>query len=198
MKKTSFLLIVGILAAVFTASYTGYLYWQKSATQSNIQQAEKTLAYYEAKLTNYEGKEVSEAINAKKMKAKLDLESIKWSTIITKIRNTVPVRDGVPLVGILSYSGSTGNEISMNVKTNPDSAKPYFDVADLIAAFDSSKYFTDNFVPSISSGTDDKGKQVLTFVLTTKYIAPSDEAELNGAINDILNESLSPSAPVLR
>jgi hypothetical protein len=171
MKRTSLLLIVGILVFALTSAYTGYLYWQKASSQVELEKVSKSLSEYESKVAQYQNLQILQAINAEKAISALEENIIEWSKVIKKIRKTVPTTNGdLSLVDILSYSGSSNNEISMNVKTYADSDEPYFDVADLIEAFDESSSFADSFVPSISSGVDQEGKALLTFLLSTKYV----------------------------
>ena len=155
---------------LFIGSYSGYLFWKKSASEQKLKQVEISLTEYQNEMVKYEAKDVLGAINAKKTLADLENDIIKWSKIIKKIRKTLPKEDGLTLIDILSYSGSSGNEISMNVRTFPERDEPYFDVADLIEAFDDSQFFVDGFVPSISSGIDEEGSEILTFLFGVRYV----------------------------
>ncbi|MFH1218768.1 MAG: hypothetical protein V1679_02925 [Candidatus Peregrinibacteria bacterium] len=173
MKKSSFLLVIGVIAVLLVGAYAGYLFWQKSALNERKLEVEKSVEEYNAKVLQYKNLEVLEAVNAKKAYNILKGDILKWSEVITKVRETVPGSLSNPLVDILSYSGSSGNSISMNVKTDAGSDEPYHDVADLIEAFDGSEYFADSFVPSISSGNDEEGREVLSFLFSTAYKAQS-------------------------
>ncbi len=170
MKRTSTMLMIGILALILFGAYSGYLYFKRASSESELKQVEASLVEYQNEMLKYQNKDVLEAINAKKTLADLNKDIIKWSKVIKKIRKTIPSVDNVPLIEVLSYSGSSSNEISMNVKTYPERDAPYFDVADLIEAFDNSEFFVDSFVPSISAGVDEKGNKILTFVFGTKYV----------------------------
>jgi Tfp pilus assembly protein PilN len=170
MKRTSTLLIIGIIAVLLVGLYTGYLFWEKSDSETELKQVAVNLIEQQNKLLQFENKEVLQAINAKKTLEELDRDIIQWSKIIKEIRKTIPKEDGVSIVEILSYSGSSNNEISMSVKTYPQSHKPYFQVAELIETFDESTSFADNFVPSISTGTDEEGSEILTFLFGTRYV----------------------------
>jgi hypothetical protein len=170
MKRTSTLLILGILIVFVMGSYTGYLYWKQSSTAEGLKRVEANLAEYQNKMLQFESKEILEAINAKKTLSDLEDDMIEWSKVIKKIRKTIPKEDGMAIVEVLSYSGSASNEISMNVKTYPDRDKPYFDIADLIRAFDESTSFEGGFVPSISSGIDEEGNEILTFLFGAEFV----------------------------
>jgi hypothetical protein len=182
MKKVSTLLILGIVALVAFGGYNLYLSWQNSALSDEVLKADALLSDYGKQILQYENKQVLESINAKKTINELKNDGIiEWSSVIKKIRKTVPKVDGEPIITVLSYSGSSNDEISMNVKTTETSENPYFDVADLIKAFNSSEYFNDAFVPSISNGVDEKGNQVLTFLISMKYLPDSGDISLDEA-----------------
>jgi len=179
MKKRSSLLLFGILVLLGTAAYGGYLFWQVSVVEKELIGVNSQLESVKAEKLNYLDREVVEAVNAKKAYERITDEMILWSDVIKKIRQDMPQgAQGKSLVDILSYSGSGNNEISMNVKTKADSDKPYFDVAKLIRAFDSSENFKNPFVPSISSGLDDEGREVLTFLMSMEFVSDVDPLEL--------------------
>jgi len=191
MRKTSPLLIVGIVAVSLVLLYTGYLFWQKSSSASDVKKLDSEISSLMEKKTQYEHNQVLGAINAKEASESFKLESVKWSDVIKKIRSTIPTSKKEPIVDILSYSGTSGDAISMNVRTNPNSTAPYFDAADLIKAFDASDYFADAFVPSISATTDEQGREVLNFLFSIKYV---DFDPLQKTVGDILDESLDAPA----
>lgn len=190
MKRVSFLLFLGVIVMVFFAGYSGYVFWQKSANEGELQTLTASITDYKNKVLEKESAQITKAINAKQTVKELKANLIKWSKVINQIRSTIPKEDGVPFVQILSYSGSSGSDISMNVKTLPDREAPYFDVADLIADFTDSKSFADVFVPSISAGTDEKGKEILTFLVNMKYVRTTEDEELEKALSEVLDESL--------
>lgn len=173
MKRTSTLLILGIIVVLGIGSYTGYTFWKKTSNEEDLKRVEATLTEYQNKMLQFESKELTEAINAKRTLADLEKDMIQWSKVIKTIRKTVPTDDGLAIVEILSYSGSSSNDINMNVKTYPDREEPYFDIADLIKAFEESTSFMGSFVPSISAGTDEDGKEILTFLFGATYMEES-------------------------
>lgn len=169
MKKTSAFLIIGVIVLLALGGYTGYLFWKKSALDIDVQRVEKALTQAKNDLVQYEGKKIESAISAKQGVAAIEAGIVEWSEIIRQIRATVPKGMDGPLVNIVSYSGASGHEISMNVKTVAKSENAYLDIAHLIKAFDDSGNFKDNFVSSISSGTDSNGYEILSFVFTTTF-----------------------------
>lgn len=169
MKKISVLLIVGIIVVILTGAYGGYLFWQKSASNSELKRVEKSLTDLQNQVLQFENKKVVQAINAKKTVNTLKDEMVQWSKVIKKVRATVPKEDSVPLIDILSYSVSSGKAISMNAKTFPGSENAYLDIAELIKSFDDESAFLETFVPSISAGLNDSGEEILTFIFSTMY-----------------------------
>jgi len=206
MKKTSTLLIIGLIVALLTGTYTGYAFFQKSSVVAGAKVIEKQLSDLEGQKLKLENQEVLEAINAKRALNSFDEEIIHWSHVIARIRATVPVVKKSSIVDILSYSGSGTGPLSINVKTLHGSGDPYFDVADLIEAFSDSEEFVNTFVPSISSGVNDEGSEILTFVVSTTFVNVTDEdisekvdefvlereeeEDLSEEISDVLNDAL--------
>lgn len=193
MKRLSVLLVVGIFVSVAMAIYTGFVFWQKVNGEADQKKLEKVLSDLNQEVLEFENKQVVQAVNAKQIVDALKFDMVKWSTVIKRIRATLPKKDNEPLIEVLSYSGSLGGGVSMNFKTVSGSEKPYFDVASLIKSFDDSNYFTGSFVPSISSGTDEEGREILSFLMTAKYVEnkKKSEGDLEKAVGKILNESLN-------
>lgn len=182
MKKTSSLLLIGIMAFGLILAYSGVLFFQKSSAESDLAQVTKEIEDLGKKKLQYDNQNVLEAINAKRTLEKIDVNSLKWSKVIRDIRKALPKDNDVPLVDIISYSGATGSDLSMNVKTLSASDTPYFDVSDFIKAFDQSGIFKNTFVPSISKGIDKEGREVLTFLVTTTYDPPQSEEESSSVL----------------
>ncbi|MEK7547680.1 MAG: hypothetical protein AAB540_02190, partial [Patescibacteria group bacterium] len=155
MKRLSILLLAGIFVSLVTAIYVGFVFWQKANNEADQKKLEKVLSDLNQEVLEFENKQVVQAVNAKQIVDALKLDMLKWSTIIKRIRATLPKDDNKPLIEVLSYSGNLDGGISLNFKTVSGSEKPYFDVAGLIKSFDDSNYFADSFVPSISSGIDE-------------------------------------------
>lgn len=184
MKRTSTLLILGIIVVLGIGAYTGYTFWKKASGEDDLKRVEANLTEYQNKLLQFESKELLEAINAKRTLDDLEGDMIQWSKVIKTIRKTVPTDKGLSTVEILSYSGSSSNDINMNVKTYPDREDPYFDVADFIKAFEESSSFVGSFVPSISGGTDEDGKEILTFLFGATYVEEDPLALLENGAED--------------
>lgn len=176
MKKMSKMLMASIAVASLVALYAAFLFWQNAASNGALKRATSELEDQKTTMLQLQNKRVLEAINAKKTLGQLSTDIVQWSDIIQRVRKTIPDTLEGPIVEVLSYSGTTGNAIAMNVKTTDFSGDPYSDVAELIEAFDESPYFVNSFVPSISSGLDTEGREVLTFLFNSEYL--DDAADL--------------------
>ncbi len=195
MKRMSFLLLVGIVIFAFSAAFGGYKFWKKSALEDQVIQVESALKAKQSEVLQYQNQNIMEAISAKEVLDDIQDSGVKWSKVIKTIRNTLPENESGPITQVLSYSASANKSVSLNMKTLPGSETPYFDVAKLIKSFDESDYFTENFVPSISGGADDEGSEVLSFVLSTKYVDSGlenpSEKDLQDAVSGVLKDSLT-------
>jgi hypothetical protein len=191
MRKISSLLLFGILAVLLTAGYTGYTFWQRSSVEVELEKVNYSISEYNGKILKYESDRVLQAVAAKQTVDSLKSKNIEWSKVIKDIRDTLPkTEDNADLINVLSYAGSSNNDISLNLKTVGTSENPFLDVAKVIAAFDGSKNFTDTFVPSIGVGEDKNGNDVLSFSLTTKYLK-TDVVDMFGTLD-------SSEAPLIR
>ncbi|MCX6735242.1 MAG: hypothetical protein NTZ25_05045 [Candidatus Peregrinibacteria bacterium] len=190
MKRVSFLLYLGAAVLLVVVIYTGYAFWQRSSTADQVAVLDKSISEYQAKINEKENAQITQAINAKQTVNDLKKGTVEWSKVITYIRATVPKSGVSPIAEILSYSGSSSNEISLNMKTYSSSESPYLDVAAVIKSFTDSKMFVDVFVPSISSGADASGKDVLSFMLSAKYVPQTDEPNLNDTLSTVLDKGL--------
>lgn len=156
--------------AVAMGGFTGYILLSQSSTSENLAQYDKQIASLQNEVVKYESNNMEAALSAKEALNTLQGDYIKWSDVIEKILSTTPKdpKTRVPLVEYVSYSGSQNSNISINVKTIPGSESPFTDVASLIRSFNSSKYFENAFVPSISTGFSDTDDMVLTFNFNVK------------------------------
>jgi len=186
MKRTSFLLVVGVIIAVLSLGYLGYQVFQKSSLANEAQTLDKEIASLNNKILEYENNKIMEAVNAKKLIQDLNASTIIWSRIIQDIKAVIPVtKEGIPLVDVLSYSGASDNRVSLSMKTSPSSEQPYIDAADLIKAFNDSTRFIDAFVPALSSGMDSSGNEILSFMLTTKYVKSDSDVPVSSSVPDV-------------
>lgn len=164
------LLIFGLLTLLLSAGYTGYMFFDTKTKEESLASTEALLADSAREDLQTKNSEVLAAIKAKKTVNELSGDFIKWSRVISEIIATIPKTRTDALINVNSYSGGADRVVTINVKTIAGRDKPYFDVADLIEKFDESDVFASTFVPSITSGNDSEGREILNFNLSTKYL----------------------------
>jgi len=148
----------------------GFKFFQKSSLEEDLRVLKQGISELTDSLTNYQKSDFEATVLAKQVDVYLKDQKLPWSTVLSKISDTIPEdKSGNKLLNVLSYSGSFGNEISLNVSTTGNSDSPYSDVAKFISAFNQSNYFVDSFVPSIAFGLNTEGKEILTFSFQTKF-----------------------------
>jgi len=171
MKTGSFLMKIAVLCLIILAGYTGYKYYQKTKFDSDLKKIVLTLNETKKQAMTLDIDKVIGSMSAKQTVESLETNTLKWSKVLKDISLTLPLdKRGNAVVEITSYSGSSGSDLSLNVKTRQDSDNPYTDVQKLIRSFDESNLFSDTFIPSISMGLDEKGNKILSFMLSTKYV----------------------------
>jgi len=169
--------MIGILVTVLSLGFLGYRVYQKSAVTNEAETLEKERVQLSNEVIQYQNNEIMEAVNAKKLIQELTASTVVWSRVIQDIKGVIPMtKTGVPLVDVMSYSGSSNNQLSLSMKTASTSKEPYVDAADLIKAFNDSTRFVDSFVPALSSGLDLDGNEILSFMMTTKYVKSDIDA----------------------
>lgn len=176
MQEKSFLFGISALSLVVVLGLSAYSFYQKTSLSGQI---EKKKFEYEELTRQYSESGFADTlslVSAKNIVDKLNDSSLKWSSVIKEINATVPKDSkGNARLDIVAYSGAGGSSLTLNVSTIPGSLNPFFDVADFIKAFDASTKFKENFVPSISSGINAEGKEILSFSFSTNYV---DEVSL--------------------
>ncbi|MBL4694294.1 hypothetical protein JKY72_02895 [Candidatus Gracilibacteria bacterium] len=173
MHKKSITLMLGIFLLTGVFLHAGYNFWQNAISDDKLATVQEELKEVEGKLLTLQNKKVEAAVAAKRTLDDFGDIRVRWSKVLDTILETVPDNK----VDILSYSGTGGDELSMSVKTTSGSVEPYFDIADLIQAFDESDDFENNFVSSIAKGISEEGAEVLTFNFSTRYIGKDVLAE---------------------
>lgn len=197
MRKTSPIFVLGIIAVLMFVGYGGFIFLNYQGALDTMKKNENTVKELQAQVLQFENERVLEAVAAKKTADQVQTDAIYWSEIIKKIRKTIPKDDGDIIADITSYAGNNSNGLSFSIKTIAGRDAPYFDVADLIEAFNESSDFDGSFVPGISSGLNERGEEILTFSMTTTYVEEDfaveeeeDEA-LSGVLEEVLEGALS-------
>lgn len=162
-------MLLGIVALFLSAGYGAYMFFDLKAKNSDLDSAEALLLDFEREDLRSKNEEVLSAITAKRTVNELSGDLIKWSDVISEVIATIPKTRTDALIDVTSYSGGSDRAVTISVRTVGGRAEPYFDVAQLIESFDENEIFAATFVPSITSGQDAEGNEVLNFNLSTKY-----------------------------
>lgn len=190
-NKGLMLFLLGILVVCIAG--TVYLSFQKSAIaleQSdldnqviNLEKEVQTL-----KVNNVEANEA--ANNALK---EMEKNELKWSTIISAVQDLIPFDSASkkPKVNFLSYSGSADGKLALSGVTREGSLPPFADVSELLAKFNSSNFFKDAYIPSISKGISESGGITLSFVFNVTYQEPTLENAQKLNLQDVNNSASS-------
>jgi|GEM_PF-2005311 hypothetical protein len=186
MNRFSFLFVLGLAVAVILGAVTGFLSYKSSTLDDDLKKLDIKASTLQSDVVSYEGANIEEALSAKEAVNHFEDGYVKWSEVIDQIISTTPKDEDtrIPLVDYISYSGSQGNKLTMNVRTDPSSDAPYFDVAKMIRSFSDSEYFRSPFVPSISPIVNDEGKLTLSFNFSVEYVPGGAEAGAQAEASD--------------
>lgn len=163
-------MIFGFIALVLSLGYSGYMFFDAKSKADELASTSALLEDFERENLKEKNAEILAAITAKKTVNELSGDLVKWSEVISEVISVIPKTRSDALIDVTSYSGGSDRTVTINVRTIAGREKPYFDVAQLIESFDGSEVFTSTFVPSITSGQDATGNEVLNFNLSTKYL----------------------------
>lgn len=190
MKKL--LVFFGVLGILAAGGYYGYLFFEKNKVSDELTSLENELKVLNEESLNYKNEQVSQAVKSKQTAESLALDLVLWSEIVEEIDDVIPTDSGDKLVSVLSYSGSSNQNITINFKTNPRTSNAYFDVSEVIKEFNESDKFDLNFVPSITRGVDDEGQEVLSFLMNSEYLPEGkfvqEEPEINADVSEEAND----------
>lgn len=200
MKRVSFILIIGIISFILMSAYGGFKFYQKSALETKAQQLENQVADGQTTFLEFQNRKLNQAISAKQVLNNVKDTGVKWSRVIKAIRSTIPTEDEKPLAEVVAYSAASNSGISLNMRTNIENENPYLEVARIIKSFDESKHFSESFVPSISAGSDDEGREFVNFVMNLKYVDSEEDSadDLGDVLSEIVEDAESEAKPVLR
>jgi Tfp pilus assembly protein PilN len=169
-KRSPLLLILAVAVVLLLAAGAFYLQLQKTAITEEQGRLKEEIKSLNSEITALESQKLEAAQLAQQWLASIQQDEIRWSNILDKIDELVP-QDilGARKVDFLSYSGSQGGKLVLNAQTKPSKIEPFKDVADLISSFNSTPYFFDAYVPTISRGETETGDKLLTFIFNVSY-----------------------------
>ena len=147
---------LALFTFILVAFYTLFLFLQNWNLNRETKRIEQNVGDLNVELSALKDEKIEALYNAQKLKDELEEESIAWSKILTKLEDLTPVS-----VFFSSFSANVDGSIQLN-----GLGDSYRAVASAIAALQSSKDFSDVFVPSITGGTTGDGGQVFSFSVT--------------------------------
>jgi len=168
----SLILFAGLIVSAL------YLSFSKSAIIGQQQQLDTDIASLQTQIQQLKSQNIEAAQFAKQWLDQVEKDEILWSKVINTLQDLIPV-DSITQkskIQFLSYSGATGGKLTMNSQTIEGSADPYGDIAQLISTFNTSSFFADAYVPSISRGLSQAGNPILSFVFNAVYQEKLPEA----------------------
>ncbi len=166
------LFLFAFLVLLAVAGLTLYLNMQKTALTEEQDRIRVEVTGLNNEIMALQAQNVEGARIAQDWLEKIKEDEIRWSTVIDAIWELVPKDDvtGKPLVKILSYSGTSGGKISLNVDTTGERVNTFANVAKLIGAFNATTSFSNAYVPSIARGEDEEGDIQLSFGMNVTYL----------------------------
>lgn len=183
MNKLSYLFVLGVVSALIVGGLTGYTLMKQGSYEEEKSTLDAQIIKFKIEAAQYETNNVEQALSAKTMLDGIKADYVKWSEVVERILATAPKREDTraPIIEFSSYSGSTDNRLSLSASTVAGSKAPFSDAAELIRAFEASSYFSDPFIPSIStSGTGDD--PMLVFNFQVNFNAKVVQEDLSGAV----------------
>lgn len=178
LKKGAPINLVLVFLILGLAVYGVFLNFDKGNVLSRTNEIEEETRDIETQVESIRANKVEVSQNASDALAMIEKEEVRWSEVIEDVDQLLPQSaSGQKLVNVLSYSGSGQGRIALNMVTQPKAIPPFEDVARLIATFNSSVFFKDAYVPSISKSSDETGEVTLSFVLNMDYEKPETGSE---------------------
>lgn len=176
-------LFLAIATVILLVAFAAYLQLSKSAVTDESTRLQADIKALNDQIATLESQHVEAAQVAQTYLDQIQKSEIRWSGVLEKVAQLIPTdQDGKNNISFVSYSGGDGGKLTMNAQTIAAKDEPYQAVSDLISSFNSSSYFKDAYVPSLSRGEDDQGNKLLTFIFNTTYqeaVAPTADAGMS-------------------
>jgi hypothetical protein len=169
--RSSGLLVLSIISLLLVAAAGVYLTLQKSALMEEQKVLDADIASLNTEIDALEELKVQSAQLAQQFLASVEKDEVQWSRVITRIQSLLPVDNATQQSKfvVISYNGSTGGKLTLNMETVPTALEPFPTLAELLATFNGSSFFKNAYVPNISRGETDDGRKLLTFTLNLVY-----------------------------
>lgn len=189
-KSRSGMLIVSVLLVLGLAAFAFYLSFSKTAIQDQQKQLDADNTSLHAQIDQLKSQNIEGQQSAQAWLDQLQKSEIRWSRVIKTVQDLVPTDTLTQKarVQFLSYSGSAGGKLTLNAQTLPGSGDAFADVSTLLSVFNSSSFFKDAYVPSMSHSINQSGQDYMTFVFNVTY----DEQFPTGKTNSDSQPSVTP------
>lgn len=167
----SLILVLAGLSVVIVVVLALYLGLQRSALNEEQSRLKSEIDQLNTEIAALETQKVEAAQKAQEWLEVLEDEEVRWSSVLTEIGLLIPIDSATnqQKIEFLSYGGSEDGRITMNATTRERQAEPFGDVAELIEVFNSSSFFSDSSVPSITRGETNTGARVGSFIFNATY-----------------------------
>ena len=189
----SLVLLVGLIASAF------YLSFAKTAIVDQQKQLDSDIGSLQTQLDDLKAQNIEGAQFAMQWLAQIEKEEVRWSKVIKSVQDLIPIDSLTQKAKIqfMSYGGSSSGKLTMNAQTAEGSMDPFANVSELISFFNSSSYFKDAYVPSISRGVTQAGNPLLTFVFNVTYEEQVPDAQAGGTVKVPVSPSTDTSVQPL-
>lgn len=169
-KRNPFFFILSLLVLLGAVAAALYLHFQKSTINEEQNRLDNEIQTLNQEVSAFEIDKIEAAQTAQKSLESLQKEEIRWSDVLEKMNTLLPEdAQGNDTITFLSFSGSQGGKLTVNAQTRPAKVEPFADVSALIKSFNTSSFFANAYIPTISRGENDVGDKILTFVFNLTY-----------------------------
>lgn len=176
-KRGSTLFIIGLLALGVAVVWSLYLSFTKAAIINQQKSLSVELKSLDERFNALKSQKIEATQVIKDFLNKIEKEEVRWSNVISSLQLLTPLESASKKAKIqfLSYSGAGGGKLTMSSQTDPNSADPYADIAELLKVFNNSAVFSDAYVPAISRGMTQTGSVILSFTFDLIYKANANK-----------------------
>lgn len=184
-RSSPALLVLGVILLIALSAAGFYLFFQKSAIATQRDTLKTDIVAIQNQISDLKSKKIEAAQQAKEYLGESQKTEIIWSKVLSALQKNIPVDPitNEPKIHFLSYSGAAGGKLTLNAETRSAIITPFGDVSELIKVFNSSAFFTDAYVPSVSKGLADDGQSILSFIFNVTYNELAPES-LNNLVQD--------------
>lgn len=163
--------VVGFVAVLLVLGTGVYLNLQRAAVLAEQEQIEGEVSAIRLETGVLEEAKVEAARQAQEWLAAIEKDEVRWSEVVSKVEDVIPVdpATGRDAVVFLSYSGGQGGRLNLNAQTVPKRTEPFDAVSQLITVFNANPFFANAYVPSVTRSETNEGDRFASFVFNVEY-----------------------------